>query len=59
MLFFFVSGEDSDLADLGVQKAVQDGIPERAGAAGDEEIFVLEHEFCHLILTMRYSPDVG
>jgi hypothetical protein len=42
ILLFFVAGEDADFADVGVEEAVEDGVAEGAGAAGDEEGFVGE-----------------
>ena len=35
VLLLFVAGEYSYLSDVCCQKAVQDGIAERAGSAGD------------------------
>jgi hypothetical protein len=42
-LFLFVPAEDADLGKLGAEKPVQNGVPERSGAAGDEQNFVFEH----------------
>ena len=43
VLFLLVAAEDADLADVGVQKATQDGVAKAAGAAGDEQGFVFKH----------------
>ena len=43
LLLFLVAAEYADLADIGGKKSAQDGIPEGAGAAGDQEGFVVEH----------------
>jgi len=37
VLFLLIAGEDADLADVGIEEAVQDGIAEGAGAAGNEK----------------------
>lgn len=33
---FFITGKDTDLANVGVEKMFQDGMAERTGAAGDK-----------------------
>ena len=43
ILLFLIAAEYADLADISAQKAVEDGVAEAAGAAGDEEGVVGEH----------------
>ena len=40
VLLFFVPGENTDLPDVGSEKALQHGIAERSRPAGDQEGFV-------------------
>ena len=42
VLLFLVAGEDTDLADVGFEEAVENCVTETAGASGDEEDFVFE-----------------
>ena len=42
VLLLLVAGEDTDLTDIGLQKAVQNGVAERARAAGNQKGLVLE-----------------
>jgi hypothetical protein len=44
VLFLFVAAEDADFADIAVKETPENGIAERAGAAGDEEGFVFKHK---------------
>jgi len=37
VLLLLVAGEDADLLDLGLQEAVHDRVPERAGSPGDQQ----------------------
>lgn len=37
VLLLLIAGEDADLADVGGQEMLEDGVAERAGAAGDHE----------------------
>ena len=39
VLLFLVPGEDADLPDVGLQKAFQHGVAERAGSPGDQQCF--------------------
>ena len=46
VLLLLIPGENADLPDVSLQKAVQNGVAERAGAAGDHQCFsrkVLTH----------------
>ena len=45
VLFFSRFAKETNLADLSVEKATQDGVAEGAGAAGDEKCFSVEHDF--------------
>lgn len=43
LLLLLIPAEDPDLFDIGSEEAIEDGIAEGAGAAGDEEGFAAEH----------------
>ena len=42
VLLLLIAGEDTDLADVGRKKAVENGVAERAGPTGDHEGFIVE-----------------
>ena len=63
VLLLLVAGEDADLTDIGAQEAVEDGVTEGAGAAGDEQGFIgkqghrnlPKREFCEMGTVTHYS----
>lgn len=42
VLLLLIAREDADLPDVRLEKAIQDGITERAGPTGDQKCFVSE-----------------
>jgi len=44
ILFFLITAEDADFGDVGLQEAAEDSVAERAGAAGNEQRIVVEHQ---------------
>lgn len=42
ILFFLIPAEDTDFFDVSIQEAVENGVAEGAGAAGDEKAFILK-----------------
>ena len=56
--FFSSRREDADLRDVGGQEAPQHGVAERAGAAGDEQGLVGEHDSVSLSLAHRDAADL-
>ena len=49
ILLFLVTTENTDFSDVGIQKALEDGVAEGAGAAGDEEGFSIKNRIMHYI----------
>ena len=59
ILLLLIPREDANLTDIGTNKALQHGITERSGSAGDHEDFVFEngHILRKLESKKTYSPD--
>src|SRR3546814_15475201 len=60
ILFFFVPAEDADFGDICSQKALQYGIPKRAGPASNHKRSSEERRVgneCVRTCSSRWSPD--
>ncbi len=66
VLLLLVSGENTDLADVRLQEAVQHRVPETSRSSGNEEYFVFENGhilvglllylFCPYVIYQKTSP---